>query len=289
MSVPCELAPVQHASLVAKRELAALGDLRVRIVFDLERKIVNLCTLRPARNLLRRKPGLTAMHVSHAAWKNRFVRVDHLARTALQREEKSAHLIWNLTRRFVQEKDAHGPAYRVAYGKFVALAEGLLVEHVLRGVESTCEFIETTKDDPEDTRMHTIQGQSNGNSESSRNAVMEAGTIQQPDSTLDERPENRPSPNTFTALDTRQVCRKKSLICSETLSTISNGNPLSDLSKSPSLDGSDSDKGAHPASLIGCSSHGELLDVLPNCQMIDCLIERYFESISTVKLVYQTF
>ncbi|KAF2994438.1 hypothetical protein E8E15_000195, partial [Penicillium rubens] len=143
-------------------------------------------------------------------------------------------------------------------------------------------FIETTKDDPEDTRMHTIQGQSNGNSESSRNAVMEAGTIQQPDSTLDERPENRPSPNTFTALDTRQVCRKKSLICSETLSTISNGNPLSDLSKSPSLDGSDSDKGAHPASLIGCSSHGELLDVLPNCQMIDCLIERYFESISTL-------
>ncbi|KAJ5244581.1 hypothetical protein N7489_004677 [Penicillium chrysogenum] len=53
--------------------------------------------------------------------------------------------------------------------------------------------------------MHTIQGQSNGNSESSRNAVMEAGTIQQPDSTLDERPENRPSPNTFTALDTRQL------------------------------------------------------------------------------------
>lgn len=158
-----------------------------------------------------------------------------------------------------------------------------------RGVESTCEFIETTKDDLEDTRMRTIQGQSNGNSESSRNAVMEAGTIQQPDSTLDERPENRPSPNTFTALDTRQVCRKESLSCSETLSTISNGNPLSDLSKSPSLDGSDSDKGAHPASLIGCSSHGELLDVLPNCQMIDCLIERYFESISAVKLVYQTF
>lgn len=143
-----------------------------------------------------------------------------------------------------------------------------------RGVESTCEFIETTKDDPEDTRMHTIQGQSNGNSESSRNAVMEAETIQQPDSTLDERPENRPSPNTFTALDTRQVCRKESLSCSETLSIISNVNPLSDLSKSPSLDGSDSDKGAHPASLIGCSSHGELLDVLPNCQMIDCLIER---------------
>ena len=157
-----------------------------------------------------------------------------------------------------------------------------------RGVESTCEFIETTKDDPEDTRMHTIQGQSNGNSESSRNAVMEEA-IQQPASTPDERPENWPSPNTLTALDTRQVCRKKTLICSETLSTISNGNPLSDLSKSPSLDGSDSDKGAHPASLIGCSSHGELLDVLPNCQMIDCLIERYFESISTVKLVYQTF
>jgi hypothetical protein len=41
MSVPCELALVQHASLVAKPELAALGDLRVRIVFDLERKIVN--------------------------------------------------------------------------------------------------------------------------------------------------------------------------------------------------------------------------------------------------------
>ncbi|KAF4772261.1 hypothetical protein HAV15_011258 [Penicillium sp. str.  len=51
--------------------------------------------------------------------------------------------------------------------------------------------------------MHTIQGQSNGNSESSRNAVMEEA-IQQPASTPDERPENWPSPNTLTALDTRQ-------------------------------------------------------------------------------------
>jgi hypothetical protein len=37
----CAQILVQHASLVAKPELAALGDLRVRIVFDLERKIVN--------------------------------------------------------------------------------------------------------------------------------------------------------------------------------------------------------------------------------------------------------
>ncbi|KAJ5277478.1 hypothetical protein N7534_003566 [Penicillium rubens] len=200
MSVPCELALVQHASLVAKPELAALGDLRVRIVFDLERKIVNLCTLRPARNLLPRKPGLTAMHASHAAWKNRFVRVDHLARTALQREKKSAHLIWKLTRRFVQEKDAHGPAYRVAYGKFVALAEGLLVEHVL---PEGLKFMKTTEDHPGETGIHATQNQYNGNGELSRNAVMEEA-IQQPESTPDERPENWPSPNTLTALDTRQ-------------------------------------------------------------------------------------
>ncbi|OQE66661.1 hypothetical protein PENNAL_c0182G10842, partial [Penicillium nalgiovense] len=131
MSVPCELALVQHASHVAKPELAALGDLRVRIVFDLERKIVNLYTPRPARNLLHRSQGLSATHASHAAWKKLFAMGDHLARTALRREEKSAHSIWNLTRRFVQEKEAHGPACRVAYGKFVAPAESLLVEHVL--------------------------------------------------------------------------------------------------------------------------------------------------------------
>lgn len=131
LSLPCELALVQHASLVAKPELAALVDLPVTTVFDLERKIVNLYTLRPARNLLQRSQGLSATHASHAAWKKLFAMGDHLARTALRREEKSAHLIWNLTRRFVQEKDAHGPACRAAYGKFVALAEGLLVEHVL--------------------------------------------------------------------------------------------------------------------------------------------------------------
>ncbi|CAG7936776.1 unnamed protein product [Penicillium nalgiovense] len=151
---------------------------------------------------------------------------------------------------------------------------------ISRGIGSTCEFIETTKDHPEEAGTHTTQNQYNGNGELSRNAVMEAGTIQQPESTLQERPENRPSPNSFTALDTRQVCRSESLGYSESLPTISDGNPLSDLSKSPSLDGSDLDKGAHPASLVGCSSHEELLDVLPSCQMIDCLIERYFESIS---------
>lgn len=92
---------------------------------------MNLCTPRPARNLLHRSQGLSATHASHAAWKKLFAMGDHVARTALRREEKSAHSIWNLTRRFVQEKDAHGPACRVAYGKFVAPAESLLVEHVL--------------------------------------------------------------------------------------------------------------------------------------------------------------
>jgi hypothetical protein len=148
--------------------------------------------------------------------------------------------------------------------------------------------MKTTEDHPGETGIHTTQNQYNGNGELSRNAVMEEA-IQQPESTPDERPENWPSPNSFTALDTRQVCRSESLGYSESLSTISNGDSLSDLSKSPSLVGSDSDKGAHPASLIGCSSHEELLDVLPNCQMIDCLIERYFGSISTVKMVYQKF
>ncbi|KAI1829215.1 hypothetical protein DTO027I6_9883 [Penicillium roqueforti] len=100
--------------------------------------------------------------------------------------------------------------------------------------------------------IHTTQCQSNGNGEPSRNAVMEGETIQQPESTLDERPENRPSPNTFTAIGTSPVCRTESLGCSESLSTISNRNPLSDLSKNPSLGGSDSDKVVHPASLLFC-------------------------------------
>ena len=114
LSLPCEIALVQHASLVAKTDLAALGDLRVRIVFDLEKTIVNLCTLRPARNLLHRRQGLTAMHASHAAWEKYFALGDHLARNASLREEKSVRLIWNLTRRVVQGKGAHGPGCRAA-------------------------------------------------------------------------------------------------------------------------------------------------------------------------------
>ena len=156
-----------------------------------------------------------------------------------------------------------------------------------RGVESTCEFSETTKDDPEEIGIHTTQSLSSESGEPPRNAVMKADTIQPPESILEERPKNR-SPNTDTTLDTGLVCRNKSLGCSELLSTISNGNPLSDLAKSPSLVGSDSGNGAHPT-LTGCSSKGELLGVLPNRLMIDYLIERYFESISKVKLVYQKF
>ncbi|KAJ5853174.1 hypothetical protein N7534_005717 [Penicillium rubens] len=65
-------------------------------------------------------------------------------------------------------------------------------------------ILKRPKEDPEDTGMHTTQIQSDGDGETSRNAVLEAETTQQPENTLDERPENRPSPNTFTALDTRQ-------------------------------------------------------------------------------------
>ena len=162
------------------------------------------------------------------------------------------------------------------------------MEHVLLvGLKMRASILKRPKEDPEDTGMHTTQIQSDGDGETSRNAVLEAETTQQPENTLDERPENRPSPNTFTALDTRQVCRNESLGCSESLSTISNGNSLSDLGKRPSLVGSDLDKVAHSGSLVGCSSHGKLLDVLPICQVNDCLIERYFKSISMVKLVYQ--
>lgn len=57
------------------------------------------------------------------------------------------------------------------------------------GVESTCVYMKTTKGDPEDIEMHTTQCHSDG--ESFRNDVLEAEATQQPESILDERPENR--------------------------------------------------------------------------------------------------
>ncbi|CAI7613039.1 unnamed protein product [Penicillium viridicatum] len=117
-----------------------------------------------------------------------------------------------------------------------------------------------TKGDPQDIGMHTIQHQSDGDGESSQDAILETET---------------PSLNPLTTLDTNPACRNEVPGCSQVLSTTSNMTPLSDLSKTPSLDVSGSDK-----AVVGCSSRMELLGVLPSCQRIDRLIEKYFTSIS---------
>ncbi|KAJ5203002.1 hypothetical protein N7449_005081 [Penicillium cf. viridicatum] len=125
--------------------------------------------------------------------------------------------------------------------------------------------------------MHKHQHQSDGAVKSSWDAVSETEPVQQPNSTLYEGSDNKPSPYTCTA---RPICRNESLGCSEPLSTISSVNYLSDLSKTPSLDVSDLDEDTHTASPVGCSSYEGLLDILPSRRMIDCLIEIYFTSIS---------
>lgn len=141
-----------------------------------------------------------------------------------------------------------------------------------RGVESTCEFTKNTNGGSQDKGMHTMQHQSDGDGESPGDPILETET---------------PSLNPLTTLDMNAACRNESLGCSEASSTTSNVTPLSGLSKTPSLVVSGSDKGAHAASLVGCCSHMKLLDVLPSCQRMDCLIEKYFTSISMVKLIYQ--
>lgn len=54
----------------------------------------------------------------------------------------------------------------------------------IRGAESTCEFVKTTKDDPDTTAMHTPQHHSDGVAESLWNAVSGTEPMQQPESTL---------------------------------------------------------------------------------------------------------
>ncbi|CAG7927810.1 unnamed protein product [Penicillium olsonii] len=148
-----------------------------------------------------------------------------------------------------------------------------------RGSESTCEFVKTTKGDPETTTMNT-QHQSDGAAEPCWDAVPETEPIQQPESTPDVGTDSRPLAYSSSVLDTRRVRRSESLGCSEQLSTTRSATSLSDLSKTPSLVASDSDGGAHASSLVGCSSYRELLEVLPSRQMIDSLIGKYFTSIS---------
>ncbi|CAG8875815.1 unnamed protein product [Penicillium salamii] len=148
-----------------------------------------------------------------------------------------------------------------------------------RGSESTCEFVKTTKGDLETKTMH-IQHQSDGAAEPYWNAVTETEPIQQHESTLSVGTDNARSPYTLTAHDTRRVRRSESLDCTEQLSTTRSVTSLSDLSRTPSLDASDSDGGAHASSLVSCSSYDEILHVLPSRQMIDSLIGRYFSSIS---------
>ena len=156
-----------------------------------------------------------------------------------------------------------------------------------RGAESTCEFGKTTKGDLESMAMHTTQHHCDGAAESISNAVSGIEPMQQPESTLDIETDNAPSPYTLTALETRKVRRSESLGCSEPRSTTRSATSLSDLSKTPNLEASDSDGSAHASSRIGCSSYNEILLVLPSRQMIDSLIGKYFSSISAVNLAYQ--
>ncbi|CAG7948677.1 unnamed protein product [Penicillium salamii] len=150
-----------------------------------------------------------------------------------------------------------------------------------RGSESTCEFVKRTKGDLETTTMH-IQHQSDSAAEPCWNDVTETEPIQQHESTLNVGTDNARSPYTLTAHDTRSVRRSESLGCSEQLSTTRSIISLSDLSKTSSLEASDSDGSSHASSQIGCSSYDELLHVLPSRQMIDSLMVKYFSSISTL-------
>jgi hypothetical protein len=151
-----------------------------------------------------------------------------------------------------------------------------------RGVESTCEFTNSPKRNPKNTATHTTHHESDDAAESYWNADPDNEPSQEPESTLYERSDNKTSPYTFTSLDTRPAHPDNSLKCKKPLSVISSVTSLSDLTKTAGLDASDLDECA--ASLVGCTSYEELLDVLPRRQKIDCLIEGYFTSISMVKL-----
>ena len=162
------------------------------------------------------------------------------------------------------------------------------VSCTLRGIESTCEFAKTVHTKP--TISHTPLCQSDIPAESSWNAVLEKAPVQQAESPLHEESDSSPSSytSTFAALDTRRAFHDESKGVTTPLSKTSSLTALSELGRTPSPDVSSSDNAVDASSLAGCASYEQLLDVLPNREMIDHLIERYFTSISMVKLAYQT-
>ncbi|KAJ6091042.1 hypothetical protein N7499_002873 [Penicillium canescens] len=153
------------------------------------------------------------------------------------------------------------PACRAAPRKSAALAKEFRVYHVL-SVE-----LKVRSDIP---------------AESSWNAVLEKAPVQPAESRLHEEAYSIPSSYTSTlaAIDTRQAFHDESKGVTTPLSKTSSLTALSELGRTPSPDVSSSDSAVSPSSLAGCASYEQLLDVLPNREVIDHLIERYFTSIS---------
>lgn len=85
-------------------------------------------------------------------------------------------------------------------------------------------------------------------------------------------------------LDIRKVYCNKSLNCSKQLSITRNSTFLSDLNKTPSLDINDLKQDTYISLLVGYFLYKDLFKVLPNHQIIDSLIRKYFILISIVNL-----
>ncbi|KAJ6089227.1 hypothetical protein N7499_004074 [Penicillium canescens] len=153
------------------------------------------------------------------------------------------------------------PACRAAPRKSAALAKDLRVYHVL--------FVE-------------LKVRSDIPAESSWNAVLEKAPVQPTESPLHEESYSSPSSYTSTlaASDTRRAFHDESEGVTTPLPKTSRLTAPSELGRTPSPDVSSSDSAVGLSSLAGCASYEQLLDVLPNREVIDHLIERYFTSMS---------
>ncbi|KAJ6093822.1 hypothetical protein N7499_003153 [Penicillium canescens] len=153
------------------------------------------------------------------------------------------------------------PACRAAPRKPAALAKELRVYHVL--------FVE-------------LKVRSDIPAKSSWNAVLEKAPVQPAESPLHEGSYSSPSSYTSTlaAIDTRRAFHDESEGVTTPLSKTSSLTAPSELGRTPSPEVSSSDSAVGPSSLAGCASYEQLLDVLPNREVIDHLIERYFTSMS---------
>ncbi|KAJ6091095.1 hypothetical protein N7499_003246 [Penicillium canescens] len=145
------------------------------------------------------------------------------------------------------------PACRAAPRKSAALAKDLRVYHVL--------FVE-------------LKVRSDIPAESSWNSVLEKAPVQPTESPLHEESYSSPSSctSTFAAIDTRRAFHDGSEGVTTPLSKTSSLTAPSELGRTPSPDVSSSDSAVGPSSLAGCASYEQLLDVLPNREVIDHLI-----------------